>query len=127
MEERVSFARKMLTAAKGGVTWATALATGDVADEETTEKRRAICRDCPMKTVAQLPGMTSPSSWCGKPLEDHTKEPELEARSCGCLLFGKTMVASESCPQQKWTAVTLTKERAEIPTKETDGQAPASV
>lgn len=106
--ERVSLARKLLNAAKGGATWAAALATGDVADEATVETRRAICRDCPARTIRQLPSMTSPSAWCGEPFADRTTAEKVEDRSCGCLLFGKTLVASQSCPQDKWRAVPLT-------------------
>jgi hypothetical protein len=104
--------QKGLTAAKGGAVWAKAIATGDVADEATIEERRAICRQCPMMTVEALPGMTSPSAWCGKPFVANLKDPDPSKRACGCLLAGKTAVASQSCPQTRWTCTAQTNSRA---------------
>lgn len=123
MTDRISLASRLLTAAKGGAIWAKALATGDIAPEQTTEERRAICRTCESRRVEQLPGMTSPGAWCGPPLENRIGEEEIANRTCGCLLYGKTMVASESCPQAKWKAVTLTKESKPIDCKEDTGSA----
>lgn len=116
--DRVSIAHKLLTAAHGGLTWAKAIATGDVAPEEVTEQRRQICNACPMRTVAKLAGMDAESTWCGPPFEDHTTEADEAKRSCGCLLYGATLVASKSCPQGKWIAVPLTKDQTPIRSKE---------
>jgi hypothetical protein len=106
--------QKGLTAAKGGAVWAKAIATGDVADETTIEERRAICRQCPTMTVEALPGMTSPSAWCGKPFVANLKDLDPSKRSCGCLLAGKTAVASQNCPQAKWEAIQRTPSGDEV-------------
>lgn len=90
---------------KGAVRWATAVATGDMADDATVAERRAICRECPSRVRKVASGALAESDWCGEPLVDRTGEAD--APTCGCLLQGATSVASKSCPQGKWVAVTV--------------------
>lgn len=97
------------TAAKGAAKFAAAVASGDVACDEDVAYRRGVCRACPSRERVQVPGASEPSDWCGPPLEDRTNVPLTiegkEVPTCGCLLAGKTMVASEYCPQGLWGSV----------------------
>lgn len=79
----------------GAAKFAAAWATGDVATAETTEARRAVCRQCPSRVRAIAPGAVFESDWCGRPLKE-------TGATCGCLIYGKTMIGSERCPQGKW-------------------------
>lgn len=90
-----------LAAASGGLTFARAIARGDIAPDAAIAHRRAVCRGCPSSRIDAPEGVAKPSSWCGKPLTPDDGPP----KTCGCLLWGKTMVASEACPQGKWPAV----------------------
>lgn len=85
----------ILTGIFGAAKFAAAVATGDVADDGTTEARRDICRACPSRVRKIAPGAAFESDWCGEPLSPTDA-------TCGCLLLGKTMVKSERCPQGKW-------------------------
>lgn len=90
---------QVLTGMRGGATFAKALAAGDMADAETIEARRAICRGCPSRVRKAVAGMKAESDWCGDPLKASMRGP---TPVCGCLLAGKTAVGSEHCPQAKW-------------------------
>lgn len=84
-----------LTGIYGAAKFAAALASGDVASDEVSEQRREVCRGCPSRVRKPgLPGLPD-SDWCGEPMEE-------TPTTCGCLLYGKTMVASERCPAGKW-------------------------
>lgn len=90
---------KGATAIYGGARLATALATGDWADDGTVEARRGLCRGCPARNRTKADGADQESDWCGEPLL------AVEGKSCGCVIALKTAVASESCPRGKWGAV----------------------
>lgn len=89
---------KLLTGAKGASKYLRAIILGDFVDENQQEQRLDKCRGCLMLVDRQ---------WCGPAFEDHTDHPDPDQRSCGCLVFAKTAVASESCPQKKWTSITI--------------------
>lgn len=72
-----------------------AAASGDIADDATVDERRAVCRECPYRVRKTAIGAIAESDWCGQPLE-------VTKNTCGCLVSGKTLVASESCPSGKW-------------------------
>ena len=94
---------------KGAAKFAEAVARGDVASAEVIEARRSECRACEARTVGLFPKehggdeTDAPSSWCGPALVEllHEGVPIAE-RYCGCLIAGKTCVASEECPRGKW-------------------------
>lgn len=85
---------RALTAARGGRRFALALARGDVAPRDVVARRRDACRQCPSRTRRWG------SDWCGPPFEDRTDAEQTP--TCGCLLAGKLVVASETCPQNRW-------------------------
>lgn len=85
--------------AKGSERFLASVASGDLADRGTVEKRRQACRGCPSLTVEQVEGAESPSAWCGPALRDLTTA---EPPTCGCLVRLKTLVGSEKCPQDRW-------------------------
>lgn len=60
------------------------------ADEDTIERRRAICRACP----SAVPCVGNVVKFC-------------TCRECGCVLKAKTANAGESCPLGKWTSLTI--------------------
>ena len=76
--------------AKGAARYAGAWLAGDRASDEETERRRAVCRACPTRTVKW------DSDFCGAPFI------EAPGVSCGCLCSAKTAIASEQCPAGKW-------------------------
>jgi hypothetical protein len=88
---------RLLVGAQGGAKFLKAMLTGDIAPDEAIEERGAKCRQCPTRVRASV-SVEPPSDWCGQPLL------VVPGVSCGCLLVGKTAVASESCPQEKWSA-----------------------
>lgn len=81
-----------LEGAKGGAKFLEAIRAGDWADDAAVEARRARCRACPSRVRRWG------SDWCGEPLT-------ATDRTCGCLVYGKTLVGSEACPQGQWGAV----------------------
>lgn len=97
---------------KGAAKFAAAVARGDVAAPEVIELRRACCRACEARTVGLFPKehggdeTDAPSAWCGPALVEllHEGAP-IGERYCGCLIAGKTSVASEACPRGTWDAV----------------------
>lgn len=94
----------LAVAAKGATKYLAAIARGDVCTEEIQAMRLATCKRCPWLTTDTAPGALAPSSWCGKPLAPnlHERTPPGE-RTCGCLIPLKITVASERCPQDRWT------------------------
>lgn len=92
---------KLITGYAGGERFGAAIASGDVCTRAAAQERRRICNGCPSKVNASIFGLV-PSSWCGPPLEDRTHPDYGSAKTCGCLLLGKTLVASEACPQGMW-------------------------
>lgn len=85
---------RLLHAARGGRTFALAIARGDIAPRKIIAQRREICQACPSR-VRQWG-----SDWCGEPYRDRTMAEQNP--TCGCLLAGKLVVASEKCPQGRW-------------------------
>lgn len=92
--------KPMWTIAHGATKYAAAWATGDRAPAEVIAKRRETCRYCPDQAIQRALMSDGVSSWCGRPFVD-------TGDTCGCLLAGKTSIASEACPQGKWVAVTI--------------------
>lgn len=92
--------RPIWTLAKGATKYAAAWLAGDRAPQAEITKRRNVCKVCPDMTVARALMSDGVSSWCGRPFVD-------TGDTCGCLLAGKTSIASEKCPQGKWTPVTV--------------------
>ena len=92
---------RLVTGFAGGEKFGAAIASGDVCTRAAAQERRRICNGCPSKVNASIFGLV-PSSWCGPPLEDRTHADYGSAKTCGCLLLGKTLVASEACPQGMW-------------------------
>lgn len=90
-------ARTAMVGVHGSAKYLTALASNDWASDACIENRRAICLACPTRKRIQLPVMDAAADWCGPPLD-----PKIEPASCGCLIYGKTAVRSEACPQGKW-------------------------
>lgn len=95
--------RDMWMAAHGATRYAAAMATGDIAPDGEIEIRRACCRACPSMMVERSDNAEGESAWCGKPFKDNMDDPRRP--TCGCLLAGKTAVASERCPQGRWGVV----------------------
>lgn len=89
---------RSLNAVKGGAKFAVAIASGDIASTSDMAARLDSCHDCPHYTVKVAPGAIAESAWCGEPFQE-------TQHTCGCLLGGKTMVASESCPSGRWGPV----------------------
>jgi hypothetical protein len=105
------------TALKGAESYRAAMAAGDVASEDEQLSRAAICAACPSRTSRRVDSIKATASYCGEPFND--RREEADKPTCGCLIAitndgetisqaGKTMVASEQCPQKKWLAVPLT-------------------
>jgi hypothetical protein len=71
----------------GAVGLAKAALGVDRADEETIQKRRAICRECPHAIPCPL-----------------LANKKCRCELCGCLLSAKTVVAGEVCPDdpRRW-------------------------
>ena len=95
---------RLVSGYRGGEKFAAAIAAGDVCTRADAAERRRICNGCPSKVNASIFGLV-PSSWCGPPLDDRMGDEYGSARTCGCLLLGKTLVASERCPRGEWEAV----------------------
>ena len=95
--------RDMWMAAHGATRYAAAMAMGDIASDLDIDIRRGCCRACPSMVVERSDNAEGESAWCGKPFKDYTTDAKRP--TCGCLLAGKTAVASERCPQGRWGAV----------------------
>lgn len=89
----VQLGRKAMAGKKGAAKYLAAIEAGDIAGDEDVKARRERCRVCKSRT--EWLG----SDWCGPALEEHFGT---EAPTCGCLVYGKTLVASEACPQGRW-------------------------
>ena len=81
----------------GATRFVRAIAAGDIADDATIDARRRVCAACPART------MHDGAAYCGEAFVDRMGEPE---PTCGCLIEGKTAVASEACPRGLWPRVT---------------------
>jgi hypothetical protein len=96
-------ARDVWTAIKGGRRYFAAIASGDVADDATQAARAAVCWACKSSTSRTTQAGTGVH--CGIPFREGKD-------TCGCLTAiriegqtlpaGKTVVASERCPQSRW-------------------------
>ena len=64
----------------------------DRAADDLTAARRNVCRTCPSAT--RNPAFVDRTS---RGLTTRSR-----CASCGCLIAGKTMLASERCPEGKW-------------------------
>lgn len=82
-------------AAKGAAKYVRAVASGDIAPADVVCSRRAACAAC----------ISRQGEYCGPMFVDLTSSA---LPTCGCLVEGKTAVASEACPQGRWGAVTGT-------------------
>lgn len=98
--ELAQLGARLMVGAAGAAKFATALARGDVAPDCEVKYRRSVCLSCPTRKRLQVGEMEAPGDWCGNPLMPADSPP-----SCGCLIYGKTLVGSEVCPQGKWGVV----------------------
>ena len=110
-------------AALGAGKYVAAIALGDVASDFVIDHRRAICRVCDSRRHEQAAEDDAVSDWCGDPLKS-----QLTAvlPTCGCLIAGKTAVASEECPQEKWRKVRPAEVTISAPRAAGRGRGPAS-
>ena len=96
-------------ALKGAAKYVAAIATGDIATPETQERRAKLCAGCPDRNRYTALGMYV---WtCGTAGVDRK---DANPPTCGCIVLsgsrnqtsaeaaGKTVVASERCPQGRW-------------------------
>ena len=106
----------------GAAKYAAAMALGDVAPPEVQQKRAATCATCPHSWRYTLPVLNVVYETCGP--EGRENLHGTDVPTCGCLVYyvepqdaidrdtehmrarpaGKTCVASESCPQNRWGA-----------------------
>lgn len=96
------------TGIMGSSKFLAALVSGHVRSESDAQACVNVCADCPslQSWDTELPNTVS--HWCGTPSkEDHIR------KTCGCLVgvtinggtimpAGKTLVSTESCPQNRW-------------------------
>lgn len=97
------------TALRGAARYFRAILSGDVADDEEQHWRARVCLGCHHHSQRPLDG--SSGVYCGPPFDDRLDAPE---PTCGCLVAlttggavvpaGKVVVASEACPQGRWTS-----------------------
>ena len=103
--------RWLWSAVKGGWKYFAAIQSGDIANDIDAEKRARICAACSAFDEVATGREDLRAAYCG------TGEPEEDGATCGCLVTirvnglplraaGKTVVASEECPRNKWRAVT---------------------
>lgn len=100
------------TAVKGAEKYRRALATGDIAPPNEAASRADICANCPSRKLHRIDAIDSDTGYCGEPFRDQTQS---RPPTCGCMVTltvggkltaaGKVTVASESCPQGRWLAV----------------------
>jgi hypothetical protein len=96
--------REVWTALRGAEKYRRAVADGDVADPATQQARADKCWACPSST-SRTTAANATGVFCGTPFRDGVM-------TCGCLVAvriegktyagGKTVVASEQCPQDRW-------------------------
>jgi hypothetical protein len=92
------------TALRGAEKYRHAVASGDVASELLQEERANKCWACPSST-SRTTASNATGVFCGAPFRE-------TPITCGCLVSiriegktyagGKTVVASEQCPQKRW-------------------------
>jgi hypothetical protein len=92
------------TALRGAEKYRHAVASGDVASEQVQEERANKCWACPSST-SRTTASNATGVFCGAPFRE-------TPITCGCLTAiriegktyagGKTVVASEQCPQKRW-------------------------
>lgn len=97
--------REFWTALRGAAKYREAVAAGDVATTVVADQRLAVCLKCPSRTVEPTSVAGVVAGFCGPAFEETD-------RTCGCLVTihidgtpwaaGKTVVASEWCPQREW-------------------------
>jgi hypothetical protein len=100
--------RFLWVALKGAWKYARAVAIGDIASPIEEIHRAAICARCSAHDVVETSKAGVCAGYCGK-TETHGANS-----TCGCLVTmtingqieaaGKTKVASECCPRDKWNA-----------------------
>lgn len=100
--------RFLWVALKGAWKYARAAATGDVAHPDEQLRRVMTCAGCDALDRVQTSKSDIVSGYCGK---TETTGPN---PTCGCLVMmtvgitisaaGKTKVASECCPRDRWNA-----------------------
>jgi hypothetical protein len=92
------------TALRGAEKYRRAVASGDIASDLVQAERASVCWSCPSSTSrTATENMTAVH--CGQAYRDTGK-------TCGCLVLvrvngqtlpaGKSVVASEQCPQKRW-------------------------
>jgi hypothetical protein len=96
--------REVWTALRGAEKYRRAVADGDVADPATQQARADKCWACPSST-SRTTSTAATGVYCGQPMRE-------TPITCGCLTAiriegktyagGKTVVASEQCPQRRW-------------------------
>lgn len=86
---------RALVGVHGATKFLSAVMSGDRSSNEEVAARREVCKMCPYRVRKVAPGAVAESDWCGEPLV-------VTANTCGCLVAGKTLVASEKCPSGKW-------------------------
>lgn len=103
------------TAFKGGGTYLTAIAAGDIASPAEAQRRVAICDSCPNCVYEEKKNLKDKNGrrvvaialYCGPPL-DPNPAPGVCSCLVGCRANGvltpgaKTHVASQECPSGKW-------------------------
>lgn len=88
---------------RGGRKYVRAIVSNDIAPDDVVNQRRTACALCSLRTTESHGGEVT-SNWCGVRMEDNT---DIEG-GCGCLIEGKTAVASEECPHGHWGPVEIT-------------------
>lgn len=78
----------------GAMGLAKAAVGADRAPDAIVAQRRGICRECPEATRSADPARLA------KPTKGLTSLSR--CRACGCFIAAKTLLASESCPLNKW-------------------------
>lgn len=103
------------TMLKGAAKYAAAVASGDIATPSDQADRAATCANC--SALARNSALGHYVYTCGVVGHDRRSDPMFP--TCGCIVLtaprnqtdftaaGKAVVASESCPQGKWSAATI--------------------
>lgn len=102
--------RHLWLAIQGAERYQEAVKTGDIAEQSEQDRRALKCASCRSQCRRGKDQVDATAIYCGPPLEEHEHPP-----TCGCLVAllvegravpaGKTVVASEACPQGRWSAV----------------------
>lgn len=120
----------MWTAIKGADRYRSAMAAGDIAGDNDAKARAEICSNCPSRVRHDIKAIDGTAGYCGSPF---VVAMVGEKPTCGCLVTltvggefspaGKTLVASEECPQKLWAACPKAKTQEEEPPAEADPKA----